>query len=500
MVLNPNPTMNMTPEYNLVDEPWIPVRWQSGKQEQLGLAELFRNAEDISDLVCAPHERISLMRLLICITQTVFPPPETDEDWDGYAESMATRIPEYLNHDDIKPHFNLLGEGPRFLQVQVPPQKVPTPVSKLIPHLATGNNTTLNDHLGDDKIARRISPAEIALALLTFQNFYPLYGAGYKGKGPCVDRDMLHTLILGSTLLENIINNCLTEEMIHAAFSGGIGGAIWELNATMDNFEEMACHSYLGRLAPRHRNIWLCDSLSGFYIEKNAMTYPGFPDFREPTATATVVKKNKESVRRLLSAQLNRGIWRDLHLITAIREAEHEDARAPLTLQAHWYEHDEEPHLWLGALITDRKAKIYDTVESTLSIPRSMFRGRGRAVYQAGLEFAELASRKIWSSVKTYGSELMIDSPPTGVAQKVFWSRMDQHAQKLIDLVKCVETRTESFGWGNDPWTLAVQQAALEAYQSTCPRSTPRQLKAYAAGLRNLRIKKSSKNKSETEK
>ena len=44
-----------------------------------------------------------------------------------------------------------------------------------------------------------------------------------------------------------------------------------------------------------------------------------------------------------------------------------------------------------------------------------------------------------------------------------------------------------TFGEARDPWTGAVRAAADAAYESTCPRGTPRQYEAYAAGLRVLR-------------
>ena len=96
----------------------------------------------IADLEAAPHERVSLMRLLVCLTQAALGAPEDDFGWPGFGSKLTTAVPAYLDRPDIHPHFNLLGPGPRFLQVKVPVREEPVPASKLMPQLATGNNPT----------------------------------------------------------------------------------------------------------------------------------------------------------------------------------------------------------------------------------------------------------------------------------------------------------------------------------------------------------------------
>ncbi len=476
-------------QFNLVENPWIPVRYLDGKQCLINLETAFSDARKITDLNCQPHERISLMRLLVCITQTVFAPPGTDEDWEGYAESMATNIPAYLNRDQIFPHFNLLGNGPRFLQVSIHNATHPVSISKLIPHLASGNNSTLLDQKGDDKAPRKFDLHVIALALLTFQNFYPLYGAGYKGKGPCVDSNMLHTLVKGTNLQDSVIRNSITLDIISEVFQKGLGNPIWELRGTRGFDTEIATLSYLGRLVPRHRSLYLNEDLKGFYLSKESLIYPTYEEVRETSATTTVIKKGRNHKRGLVRARLDKGVWRDLHLVTMIRERNTEDLRAPLSLQAHYNEGEDEQELWLGALITDLKAKIIDSTESSLTVPQVMFGASGRNEYQRGIEYSEKVSKKLYGAVKQYGKELKVEKPQTDAAKRHFWNALDQQVDTLLEIVRHPETRKEDFGMGDDAWTLRVNRAALMAFQDTCPRRSPRQLKAFAAGLRTLRIK-----------
>ena len=52
------------PEFNLLDEPWIPVRLVDGTITDIGLLELLRRTTDIADLACElPTQSIAIQRL-----------------------------------------------------------------------------------------------------------------------------------------------------------------------------------------------------------------------------------------------------------------------------------------------------------------------------------------------------------------------------------------------------------------------------------------------------
>jgi CRISPR system Cascade subunit CasA len=482
--------------FNLIDSPWIPVRNLDGLNRLVSLDTLFREAATIADLDCPPHERISLMRLLVCITQAELGAPESPDDWDDFGHDLETRIPAYLHRPEIHPHFNLFGEGPRFLQVPIKGTPDPVPTSKLIPHLATGNNPTLLDHEGGI-LGRRLSRERLATALLTFQCFYPLYGAGYKGKGPCVDGNMLHTLVTSITLQETILSNCLTLDWISTHFPGhGLGQPIWEAVPQSKDFLETVSRSYLGRLVPRHRSLWLLDDGTGFLLESSGIEYPRYEEAREPSATVIVIKKKEAEERRLLPARLDKAVWRDLHTLTVLRQSAKEEARAPLTLHIQKQRGMENISIWTGGLVTDLKAKIYDTIESTFTLPISLFTEVGRARYHSGIDFADKQSNQLYGAVKQYGTAMKNENPPTDLAKQHYWNTLEQQSHLLLDIVRQDTPMTEDFGEGNDPWTQAVQQAARASYNQLCPRQTPRQLQAYAAGLKVLSIKSTAKKPS----
>lgn len=488
MVLNSrqaNPADAGNP-FNLVENPWIPVRLAEGGRHRLvGLEELFRTGASIQDLDCAPHERIALLRLLVCITHAAIGAPESPEEWGDFGADLAEKVPAYLRRPEIKPHFNLLGDGPRFLQVRISTAKEPVDVTKLVFHLATGNNPTHFDHEGGS-LGRSLSPAQAAMAILTFQNYYPPYGAGHKGKGPCVDRNMIHTLLLGENLGETILQNCLTRDVISDHFPD-FGKPIWELAVGKD-FERAATTTYLCRLVPRHRTILLNESLTEFYIDQKGMEYPNFEESREPTSTLRVFKKNDALERSLVDCKLDRAAWRDLHVSLVIKHARAEEVSAPLNLLVQCRRATGEFKLWTGGLVTDGKAKIFDAMESSFTIPTTMLTETGRALYQGGVEFAETQSWRLKDAVTAFSKAMKSESAPVAKAQHRFWHTLDRESPLLLKLA--VDPSPLAYAEKSHPWGDLVRTAAREAYEATCPRQTPRQIQAFAEGLKKLSVPK----------
>ena len=78
------------PDYNLLDEAWIPVRLLDGSVEKMGLLDVFRNTNEITDLACElPTQKIAIQRILLAVCYRVKPshddaegePLNADEDW-----------------------------------------------------------------------------------------------------------------------------------------------------------------------------------------------------------------------------------------------------------------------------------------------------------------------------------------------------------------------------------------------------------------------------------
>lgn len=468
--------------FHLVENPWIPVRYVDGRNALVSLETAFRESSAISDLDCPPHERISLIRLLVCITQAELGAPETPDDWDGFGEDLETRAPAYLRREDIFPHFNLFGDGPRFLQGSVDERAAPYLASQMVFHFATGNTPTHLDHEGGT--SRVFSEAFLARTILSYQNFFVggSMASKIKGNGPSLK--ILHALLRGRNLKETVILNCIDSDTLACA-GISFGRPVWE-----DGSQGANCASLLGRLVPLQCRLKLHTDMIHTWLE-DGLSYPEYPAARE--SSATIISKKGE--RFILRADPARGIWKDLHLVAQIRATDSQPQGAPLTIQSHAQAmEDDFLEIHLAELYKAKDAKIIDALVSFFSLPRSMFTEAGRARYDAGVQFAEARSNQLYGAVKQYGAALKNESPPTDEAKKHFWHALDQQSGTLLDIVRTPALMGGlSFGEGADPWTVAVRQAARNAYNSVCSRQTPRQLQAYAAGLKVLNPKPKKK-------
>lgn len=476
---------------NLTTDAWIPALRADGTRALFSLQVLIAEAHMLRDLAVKPHERIALMRLLLCITQAALDGPADENEWQDCRDAIQPRVRTYL--EKWRTSFKLFGEGPRFLQLpNLKPGKDTdegNAATKLDLALATGNNSTLFDNgAGED---RTVAAARAALNLLTFQCFSPggrigvarwngqdTPGKGSSNHAPCTPSSMLHTFVLGSSLLETIARNLLTKELVTANIVKGWGRPTWEIPVNSANDAaaiENATLTYLGRLVPYSRALSV--NVTGeSIILGNGLDYPIYPAYRE--ATASVVWRKDEP--GLLPASTGRGIWRQLHAITVKRRADADSTAGPLALSLNAFR--QESALWIGAFVTD-KAKIEDLLEATYTVPPALFDPFGRAAYESGVKYAEASESSVMKAIGAYASALKIDGPAYDRARQHFWTCVEQ---ALGDLFTVARELTPPEQLAAAPWGRAVRAAAIEAYDRSCSRRTPRQIQAYALGLRHL--------------
>ncbi len=105
------------PEFNLLDEPWIPVRLLDGTIADVGLLELLRRTTDIADLACElPTQSIAIQRLVLAVAYRVAPPGDARDwarQWDDGAPTE--QMIEYLER--WRDRFYLFGGRFPFMQV-----------------------------------------------------------------------------------------------------------------------------------------------------------------------------------------------------------------------------------------------------------------------------------------------------------------------------------------------------------------------------------------------
>ncbi|MFC1896327.1 type I-E CRISPR-associated protein Cse1/CasA [Thermodesulfobacteriota bacterium] len=513
---------------NLVEEAWIPVVKTDGEKTKAGLCDIFLSGTAYPDLSVRAHERVALMRLLICIAQAAINGPENLCQWEKTPDLLPAKADEYLTK--WQDSLNLFHPEKPFLQIAGLELSGSSPACKMDFAMATGNNTTLFDHRGNDDESRPLSEGQLAVNLVTFQNFSPgglsstvvwknreTKKYGVRG-GPCVKGSMYHTFLKGANFAETIHLNLLTKKAVELVFGNeGWGKPVWEMMPSgADDGPAIAnaTETYLGRLVPLSRWIKLQDQ--SWMLWGDGFTYPVFPDFRcpEPSATSIEQKDNQGNpVRNLLKANHARGIWRQLAALVVKRRAD--SVGGALALDNVPDNSDFDIHV---CALLRKQATIEAYQESVLNIPAGMNTDVGRAAYEEEVKAAEVKAHRLEWAVVKWRQEMDKDfadklkeahdkkqektqkrliSIASTIATNHFWTAVEKNVPSLV-------AYTSSLGENDNEerkkiWRRAVHRAAREAYELACGRESPRQLRAFAMGLRTLEREElpETKNKEE---
>ena len=154
---------------NAANDPWIPVTDSIGQPGVVSLRQVFTEGASLQDLAVRPHERVALMRLLICVAQAALDGPADSDAWEDLEEDQTPLVAAASRYlDRWQDRFNLFDPERPFLQFPglTKPPKAPKPsktvkisnkppleeaeeeanaASKLDFALATGSNPTLFD-------------------------------------------------------------------------------------------------------------------------------------------------------------------------------------------------------------------------------------------------------------------------------------------------------------------------------------------------------------------
>lgn len=519
---------------NLTTEPWIPIVWVNGKPALVSLRDAFARGHEIQDLAVRPHERIALMRLLICIAQAALDGPVDKEDWKDCLPRIAQATLDYLHRRHRS--FELFGDNLRFLQAvnlkkpegeSIGEDKDLNSVGKLDLALATGNNTTLFDNTGGSE--RHITAERIALMLLTFQCFspggtigvalwsgsptfgwsrYPKPAPGQSGHAPCLAGATLHAFVRERNLLHTLRGNLMTRIQAEHFFGEGKWGMpVWEQmpegpldKAAISN----AISTYLGRLVPLTRAIWLADDCRSMILA-NGLEYAPYPEWREPSATIVTRTIRGQTTRVVLSGSVERAPWRELHALT-VKATSQTTNGGPAALEH--ISNEKTFDLWVGAFLAN-KAKPIDTTESVFCIPGAMLWDPAQNAYEKGVRLAENASYKVMRGVSVYHKELgdSLDRPEAKNRRRQiqynavsrFWTDIEMSVSLLMQVASGDTYPGTDDDWHNTSWGQAVWRAARAAYEHACHRETTRQIRAHALGLNAMFAASAENPQKETE-
>lgn len=537
---------------NVAFDPWIPVVDTSGKRELASLCTVLAEGERFADLAVRPHERVSLMRLFLCVAHAALKGPRDYDEWCEVPNRLSEAVRKYLTI--WKDSFELYHKEKPWLQVaglkgiekEGNDNGKTSPVALLDFELATGNNSTLNDH-GGQRSFRQIEPERLALTLLTFQNFSPGGGspvAQWKTKktlqvgnpdAPCLSQSMAHCLFRGRSLAETLHLNLPTFETIGNVYRGFstdkkkgdsysdvfLGKPVWEFFPESPETEADKIHNatktFIGRLVPISRWIRLIHSSDQMYC-CNGFKYDtykdGFPS--EPTSAVRLLKKKdkngvQNTERRVVKVDPTKALWRELSSLLVKRSAD--GIGGPLAMQNAPYSTEFDFHV---CAMTRDQASMDIAIESVFHITPAF--QVNLPIYQAEVIKAEDYSRKLRWAIEDYRSMLDSDWKPrvkrtqardqqvlkNRLAQTAllsYWTTVEKKLPLLMTHIEAVDT--EAAIPTREAWRKMLFSAACEAYKVACGQETPRQMRAFVRGLQKLTGKKneteSETNESTTE-
>jgi CRISPR system Cascade subunit CasA len=495
---------------NLTTDKWIPVVWNDGRRDPVSLNDAFEHGSEIHDLSVRPHERIALMRLLICIAQAALDGPKDRNDWRTCGARLPQAALDYLKK--WQKVFELFGDGPRFSQAKGTGEPGSAELAKL--DFIDKDMTTLFDPTASP--CKRESEDWIATHLLVYQCFAAggQVGGSIKSKpqtgknAPCRDSSAFHALIRKVDLLSAIQANLVTQEQI-ARTSLVWGKPTWEYQSTdIRDFMKDADlpRSYMGRLVPISRAIWLDDGRC-FAMHANGVEYHNFNDHKVRDTTTAVRAKDDEYA--LVGAGVGDSVkhpWRELHALV-LKGAAQNGVGGPLVLQN--LDNASAFDLWVGAVVTS-KAKIEDLVESVFTqLPAKLLDPTVQQAYENGVKLANGVELRLRRAIATYRLAMETSEPDADrirvrytklkksererlgdiaeKAQSAFWTLAETQLNLLLRFamddmpLKDGKVQPHATDWGKALWV-----SVRSAYETACGKETPRQFRAYAIGLNEL--------------
>ncbi|KXK60009.1 hypothetical protein AWW66_21070 [Micromonospora rosaria] len=353
--------------FNLTAQPWLPVVWletadgDEPPPPEVDLVTLLTRAHRIRRILGqTPPMTAALHRLVLALMHRVYGPPNAKE-WARLWAAESLPDPSVPWPGESTPrlradHFELFDDERPFLQCPAVAGVASSSAAKLVPHRATGNNTTLFDHTTASTEVR-LSPAEAARWLVTLQAYDP------GGMKTPYDKDkssqaapangMGMVLVEGSTLKETLLLNLMpylpTEERPRR--TGPADRPVWEAPPPRPEPEQRHPRGWTDLLTWPSRRVWLVPRqvdgqtyvdrvvitpgtrLSGEPQDNEWMAAHRRPKIRDGRTTRGKTTKPTYGPWYPVRLQEHRGVWRfSQELLLAPSGSEERHWQRPMTL------------------------------------------------------------------------------------------------------------------------------------------------------------------------
>lgn len=311
--------------FNLIDEPWIPCVISSGKAREMGLRELFLNADQIRGFdLLNPLEEASLYRLLLALSHRIVDGPKDTRQWKslyqarGFDEGQVT---SYL--DQWHERFDLFSPRAPFFQtpgleiLDKEKHSAPAPVALIQTGRASGNTKTLFDHASDQEILA-LTPGQAARTLLSAQCYLP-GGLNKKNTNRFgYQQSFLHgsmvtglfCLLAGETLYHTLILNLLVCNASDPMPSGKEDCPVWE-RGDVGGTGASTPKGYLDYLTCKSRHLRLLPEKVNEETRVRWIHIAQGEAFQEVLSPFGVLRKNKKGESFPVQLDTSRMLWRD---------------------------------------------------------------------------------------------------------------------------------------------------------------------------------------------
>lgn len=223
--------------FNLIDQPFIPVQTENGATQFWNLRDTLVKSHEILDIADAsPLTTFALYRFLLVIVHQCLDRKDWQTIWDG-GQLPEEAIEKYLSQN--RSRFDLFDAERPFLQRIVEGAPALRPVSDLLAELPTDTNINHSLHTYDDSVSLCLMCCTHGLLRLA-----PFCGQGGQGKAPSINapppvyflplgRSLFHTLLLNWASLEVVRGDRpLWEDTHPGEMVGPLEAFTWEPRTT----------------------------------------------------------------------------------------------------------------------------------------------------------------------------------------------------------------------------------------------------------------------------
>lgn len=431
---------------NLLEDPWIPVRADSGT----GPFQLLTYRALLCDpgqnwQISLPRDDLELacLQLLVCMTQVMFLP----EDDPELRYRIASPLPPDVFNARIAPYsdwFDLDHPTQPFMQTRGVKAADDTPIQKLLIGLPEGNNHAFFNEVDE---VRHLSGSVAAIALFNQASNCPSFGGGFKGslRGGAP----ITTLVFDADLRRMIWGNVLTRPRLAERQIDAPGPAQdkptwvdpitekstihWNQIGLMRGLFWQPAHVELVR-AKRSRPCGLlggdaAEGYGGFLKEKFNFTVEGV--WPHPHGALYLSMKKSELEQRFASFTTTAPAWTQLSEFVLPRSVDSKDAKegstpaGPVTQAAELG--DDKLDLLIGGYRTN-KASVLERRHELFGLAQGWSREqRIRQLVDIGKEAKKVLRGKLYFAVQGNKDKGLkgIGAAIHDTAEKLFFARTE---------------------------------------------------------------------------